>query len=391
MNLQIFFNPYQPIGGSQFAQPFPTTWPRPNCQPRLSPLPVPQSQMVLNAMIANTGTVPSNSWFPDSGASFHVTNASQNIQQSTPFEGPDQIFIGNGQGLCIHSPGSSYFPSHSHPNTSLVLHNLLHVPAITKNLISVSKFCLDTNVYFEFHSDICYVKSHASNEILLQGRVGSDGLYQFPHLQLIKSPTTSQVSCLTLASNNSNFSPRFSTSISSSNTQQNVSENSSCNSQFTWHLRLGHPNPHTMKLVLSQCNVPYSNKENSVFCSAHCVGKAHRLHSPQSKSQYTTPLELIFSDLWGPAPITSSQKFQYYITFVDACTRFTWIYMIKTKSEALHIFKQFKTMVELQFGHSIKVVQTDWGGEFRPFTKFLSDLGIIHRLICPHTHHQMVW
>lgn len=143
-----------------------------------------------------------------------------------------------------------------------------------------------------------------------------------------------------------------------------------------------------MRLVLAQCNIPYSNKAESVFCSACCMGKAHRLHSPQSQTQYHSPLELIFSDLWGPAPVKSSQNFTYYITFVDAYTRFTWIYLLKNKSEALTIFKQFKVMAELQFGFPIKFVQTDWGGEFRPFTKFLSDLGIIHRLICPHTHHQ---
>lgn len=176
---------YQPIGGPQFAQPMVNTWSCPSYQPRLAPLPVPQSQITPNAMIANTTSVPSSAWFPDSGASYHVTNASQNIQQTTPFEGPDQIFIGNGQGLHIHSSGSSYFPSHSKPNTPLALHNLLLVPSITKNLISVSKFCLDNRVFFEFHADMCYVKSHATNEILLQGRVGSDGLYQFSHLQLL--------------------------------------------------------------------------------------------------------------------------------------------------------------------------------------------------------------
>lgn len=170
-----------------------------------------------------------------------------------------------------------------------------------------------------------------------------------------------------------------------SHSSQNVSGNNSCNSQFTWHLRLGHPNKNTMKLVLSQCNIPLSNKVDSMFCSACCMGKAYRLHSPQSQTQYHTPLELIFSDLWGPAPVKSSQNFTYYISFVDAYTRFTWIYMLKTKSEALTIFKQFKTMAEC---FPFKSVQTDWGGEFRPFTKFLSDLGIIHRLICPHTHHQ---
>ena len=53
----------------------------------------------------------------------------------------------------------------------------------------------------------------------------------------------------------------------------------------------------------------------------------------------------------------------------------------------LDVFKQFKAMVNTQFNFPIKVEQSDLGGEFRPFTKFLSDLGIQHRLICPHTHH----
>jgi histone deacetylase 1/2 len=52
------------------------------------------------------------------------------------------------------------------------------------------------------------------------------------------------------------------------------------------------------------------------------------------------------------------------------------------------VFKQFKAMAELQFGQPFKAIETDRGGEFRPFTKFLTDLGVMHKLICPHTHHQ---
>lgn len=37
---------------------------------------------------------------------------------------------------------------------------------------------------------------------------------------------------------------------------------------------------------------------------------------------------------------------------------------------------------------TIKVVQFDFWGEFRPFTKYLDDLGIVHKLTCPHTSHQ---
>nr|KYP67572.1 Retrovirus-related Pol polyprotein from transposon TNT 1-94 [Cajanus cajan] len=116
---------------------------------------------------------------------------------------------------------------------------------------------------------------------------------------------------------------------------------------------------------------------------------ASRLQSGPSSSVYTAPFELIiFSDLWGPASVTSTCGFQYYITFVDAYTRFTWIYLLKNKAQTIGIFKQFHNMVKNQFQLPIKALQTDWGGKYRPFTAYLNDVGIQHRLICPHTHHQ---
>ena len=58
----------------------------------------------------------SSTWIPDSGASFHVTDESQHIKQLSHFDGPDQIFIGNGEGLSISNIGSSsfLFPNDSH-------------------------------------------------------------------------------------------------------------------------------------------------------------------------------------------------------------------------------------------------------------------------------------
>nr|KYP47851.1 Retrovirus-related Pol polyprotein from transposon TNT 1-94 [Cajanus cajan] len=107
---------------------------------------------------------------------------SQNIQQFTPFEGPDQIIIGNGQGLPINSSGVTAFSSPLKPHISLTLNNLLYVPNITKNLISVNQFCKDNYVFFEFHSTFCLVKSQDTKDTLLMGVVGPDGLYQFPSL-----------------------------------------------------------------------------------------------------------------------------------------------------------------------------------------------------------------
>lgn len=65
--------------------------------------------------------------------------------------------MGNGQGLSITSIGSSKFLSPYHPHTTLSLNNLLLVPSITRNLVSMSKFAQDNHVYFEFHSKLANV------------------------------------------------------------------------------------------------------------------------------------------------------------------------------------------------------------------------------------------
>ena len=74
----------------------------------------------------------------------------------------------------------------------------------------------------------------------------------------------------------------------------------------TWHSRLGHPSAAVQKLVMQLCKIPFINKSELHFCCSCCLGKAHRLHSPSSNTTYNQPLELIFSDLWGPAPFVSS-------------------------------------------------------------------------------------
>jgi len=77
------------------------------------------------------------SWIPNSGVGFYVTCEPLNIKQKKEFDGPDQIFIGNGAALSISSVGSSLFVS---PYDSIVLfqlNHLLHVSSITKISLSV--------------------------------------------------------------------------------------------------------------------------------------------------------------------------------------------------------------------------------------------------------------
>lgn len=73
--------------------------------------------------------------------------------------GSNQVLHGNRQGLPITSIGTTVFQSSHKLHTTLKLNNLLLVLQITKNLISVSQFARDNNMYFEFHPYFFLVKS----------------------------------------------------------------------------------------------------------------------------------------------------------------------------------------------------------------------------------------
>ena len=56
---------------------------------------------------------------------------------ASPYHGADQLHVGNGQGLPISHIGHSKVIASNSPSTTLNLHDLLYVPSLTKNLISV--------------------------------------------------------------------------------------------------------------------------------------------------------------------------------------------------------------------------------------------------------------
>ena len=117
-----------------------------------------------------------------------------------------------------------------------------------------------------------------------------------------------------------------------------------------------------MRHVLHGHHLPVesSNKEFLV-CDACQQGKSHQLPFSVSSRVVTAPLELVFSDVWGYAQ-TSVSGHNYYVSFIDAFSRFTWIYLIKRKSDVFHVFMQFQAHVERLLKHKIIHVQSDWGG-----------------------------
>jgi hypothetical protein len=49
---------------------------------------------------------------------------------------------------------------------------------------------------------------------------------------------------------------------------------------------------------------------------------------------------------------------------------------------------KYQTMIERLLNSKIKMVQTDWGGEYRNLHTYFQSIGILHHVSCPHTHRQ---
>jgi len=182
---------------------------------------------------------------------------------------------------------------------SLNLHDVLYVPNITKKLLSVSKLIVDNNILVEFDANCCFVQDKLTRKAILKGTL-KDGLYR-----LLRTERDSYA-------------------------YVSIKE--------SWHRRHGHPNNTVLDRVLKICNVKLSSRDHFNFSEACQYGKMHFLPFKTSSSHAKEILELVHTDVWGPAPIISSSGFKYYVHFIDDFSRFTWIYPLKHKSNIAQAF-----------------------------------------------------
>jgi len=140
-----------------------------------------------------------------------------------------------------------------------------------------------------------------------------------------------------------------------------------------WHRRLGHLGRDNMKLLFKLTkDAPNIEKEDN-FCEPCILGKNTRTISRQTAERSSQPLQLVHSDLSGKFTTPSIGGSNYYITFVDDYSRFTSIYFLKNKSDALGAFIKYKAFAEKHTGYSIKAVRSDNGGEYQAFNKYLEE------------------
>jgi histone deacetylase 1/2 len=242
------------------------------------------------------------------------------------------------------------------PQRKLFLNNVLHVPSTTKNLVSVHNLAHDNNAFLEFHPNLFFIKDQATKKTLLEGTCRG-GLYP-----------------LTTASLNNKQA------LSVSGARQPFME--------MWHHHLGHPSFQLFEQIISRNKFSCSSESRSGSICDFCqMAKGHQLPYPKSSSESSSPLELVFSDVWGPT-CDSFGRNKYYVSFIDDYSKFIWIYLLKHKSEVFRRFHDFQSLVERQFNKKILALQSDWAGEYEKLNSFFTKTGIVHLVSCPHAHQQ---
>ncbi|KAJ3698209.1 hypothetical protein LUZ61_001914 [Rhynchospora tenuis] len=296
---------------------------------------------------AYTASPSSSEWILDTGATNHVTSDLNNLSSFFNYEGNDSLHLGNGLSLPITHIGSSTFNLSSH---CLKLTNILVVPSFKKNLISMSQLLTDNpHLLIEFHSLSCLFKDCHTKALL--------------HMV----PCINGLFCLF-------FPSLLPQAFNSSKVPADI-----------WHARLGHPSSATTSRVLNNFSLPCTSHKLS-NCHDCAMAKSHVLPFSLSTTSSSKPLELIHSDVWGPAPVCSSNGFRYYVLFVDDFTKYTWIFFMSHKHQVSGIFSLFKQQIENQLSETIKTLRTDGGLEYKPIEKQFPQ--IIHQLSCPYTPQQ---
>lgn len=212
-------------------------------------------------------------WYVDSGATNHVTDDYNNIASPMEYTCTELVIIGNGEKLQISCTGNSCL---TNGESKLSLENVLCIPKIAKNLISMSLLAQDNAIYFKFYSDCCFVKDKGTGRTLLKGTF-RDGFYRLGNARV----QSEDVSRNARGNNQLVHKNKDNTTFILSGREVSVNV---VISKAICHRRLGHPSSRVLNSIVKDCNLFVKENEELAFCVSCQRGKYHALPFPVSQS-----------------------------------------------------------------------------------------------------------
>jgi len=251
---------------------------------------------------------PKATWIVDSGASCHMTAQKELFQTYKPV--CKKVYFGNNQTLDAIGIGNVDIKTKE--GTQIMLSNVLHVPGLHQNLLSVQAIAQQGHK-ITFVNQKCKIEQ-SGNVISLGNTVNN--------VYTIETALQAEV-------NNEK--------------EEDIAK--------LWHQRFGHSNYKFLQNLSKSGSVlglpqlkqyaPYKDD----LCIGCLQGKQQREPFQQREEFKTDLIELIHSDLCGPITPTGRNGERYVLTFIDDKTRHFYVTMTKTKS-FLNEFKIFKNLVE---------------------------------------------
>ena len=125
-----------------------------------------------------------------------------------------------------------------------------------------------------------------------------------------------------------------------------------------WHSRLGHVSLPRIQILVSRGLL--GSVSSSLFNCMPCqLGKQPALSFNNSESIASVTFDLIHSDVWELSPVPTMGGSRYFIIFVDDFSCYTWIYLMKNRSDVLTIYRDFAKMIQTQYSKAIKVFRSN--------------------------------
>ncbi|GJW22064.1 retrovirus-related pol polyprotein from transposon TNT 1-94 [Tanacetum coccineum] len=306
------------------------------------------------AMISEVNLVGTNhgDWWIDTGATRHVCADKSMFHSFRAVDNGQKLYMGNSATADIKGEGDVVLKMTS--EKELKLTNVLYVPEIRKNLVSgwlLNKF----GFRLVFESDKFVL---SKNQMYVGRGYAMNGMFKL-NVMVVKNEINKMNSSAYL--------------IESSN---------------VWHARLGHVNFNSMRRLIKFNSIPNCHIDSKYKCET-CV-EAKLTRTPfKSVKRTTEPLDMIHTDICDLKSLPTKGGNKYFITFIDDCTKYCYVYLLKSKDEAIDKFVLYKTEVENQLGKKIKVVRSDRGGEYvAPFAELCAKHGIRHEFTAPYSPQQ---
>jgi hypothetical protein len=292
-------------------------------------------------------------WIIDSGASKHMTRDQARLSNLNEKKTSYKVEIGDKSTYPVKGIGQASVKLKTGNNVHLS--NVLYVPGLEKNLVSIS--CLEDKGNRMAFVDGKVLSWHKDSSIENVWVIGTrdENLYR-----LIKQNDEALV-------------------------------HDEVNPNELWHRRYTHINYQALPFLKKMVEgIPELQSTHEGMCKGCALGKNIKKPFPSSNNRSKETLDLIHSDVCSPMPVKSLGGSLYYVIFIDDYSRKTWLYLLKTRDEVFNKFQEFKAEIENLTNKKIKTLRTNNGGEYtsKEFVAFCKSAGIRRELIVPHNPQQ---